>query len=103
MKTDKSMSSFQNLRKVCLWNQATVQKIRILHGMGFLLYNQASGSDYSKIMYSLFNIKGEINEPLSFFPCFPDILNHPQNPCVDFKNLTTDQRCQNLLVLCAKQ
>jgi len=62
------MSSFQNLRNVCMWNQATVQKIRILHRMGFLLYNQASGSDYSKIMYSLFNIKGKINQPLSFFP-----------------------------------
>lgn len=84
MKTDKSVSSFQNLRNVCMWNQATVQKIRNLQRMGFLLYNQASGSHYSKIRYSLFNIKGEINQPFSFVLCFAEILNHPQNPCVDF-------------------
>lgn len=83
MKTDKSVSSFQNLRNVHMWNQATVHKIRILHRMGFLLYNQPSGSDYGKITYSLFNIKGEINQPFSFVLCFPEILNHPQNPCVD--------------------
>jgi hypothetical protein len=66
-----------------MWNQATVQKIRILHRMGFLLYNQASRSDYSKIMYSIINIKGELNQPLSFVLCFFEILKHPQNPCID--------------------
>jgi hypothetical protein len=66
-----------------MWNQARVQKIKIIHKIGFLLYNQASGSDYSKIMYSLFSIKGEINERFSFVLCFPEILNRPQNPCVD--------------------
>jgi hypothetical protein len=84
MKADKFMSSSQNVRNVCIWNQATVQKIRILHGMGLLFYNQAGGPGLSKIKYSLLNFKGETNQPLSFALCFPEILNHPQNPCVDF-------------------
>lgn len=54
------------------------KKIRILHRMGFLLYNQASGSDYSKIQHQRRN-----KSTIKFFPCFPDILNHPQNPCID--------------------
>lgn len=81
--SQKRMLVHSSWRRTNLCLLSKILGIRILHRMGFLLYNQASGSDYGMIMYSLFNIKGEILQPFSFVLCFPEILNHLQNSCTD--------------------